>query len=100
MSATTWTLAYRKPRANRFQRAVNWTGTWAQARELAGTFAAAHPDLQVYYVPSVGSDPDARILTDTGRHVRIRDNGVIPGKILAQVPGAAEAQARWEDGAQ
>ncbi len=98
-NSTTWTIAYRKPRANRFQRAVNWAGTWHQARELAGTFAQAHPDLQVYYVPTVGSDPDATILTDTGRNVRIRDNGAIPAAILAQVTDEAGAQARYEDGA-
>lgn len=96
---TTWTLAWRKRTANRFQRAVNWSGTWAQARELAGTFLAAHPDLQVYYVPTVGSDPDATVMTDSGRNVRIRDNGVIPAAVLAQAPDAAEAQARWENGA-
>jgi hypothetical protein len=95
----TWTLAYRKRTANRFQRVTNWAGTWAQARELAGKFLEAHPELQVYYVPTVGADPDATVLTDSGRSVRIRDNGVLTTALLAQVPDAQEAQARWEDGA-
>lgn len=104
---TTWTLAYRKPRANRFQRVTNWEGTWAQARELAQTFAAAHADLQVYYIPSAASDaagwsaPEDRgnILVDSGRRVRMTETGRLSDEILAQVPDADEAQARWRDGA-
>jgi hypothetical protein len=93
---TTWTLAYRKRTANRFQRMVNWAGTWCQARELANAMSEAHPELEVWYVPTVGADPDAYVLTNSGRHVRIRDNGVAPAWLLARVPDAAEAQARWD----
>lgn len=104
MSATTWTLAYRKRTANRFQRMTNWAGTWAQARELARTFGQAHPELDIWYVPSAasetpGHEDTGNVLTDTGRRVRIRDNGEAPAWLLARVPDAAEAQARWEDGA-
>lgn len=101
MSATTWTLAYRKRTANRFQRMTNWAGTWAQALELARTFGEAHPELDVWYVPSLeseanGAPEDAgNILTDTGRRVRIRDNGTAPEWLLARVPDADEAQARF-----
>lgn len=104
---TTWTIAYRKPRANRFQRVANWEGTWAQAREVAQAFAVAHPDLQVYYVPSAASDaaewsaPEDRgnVLVDSGRRVRIRETGALTEAELAAVPDAAGAQARWEEGA-
>lgn len=107
MGQVTWTLAYRKPKANRFQRVTNWEGTWAQARELAATFGAAHPELQVWYVPSAASDagghtfPEDRgnILTDTGRRVKIRETGKLSAELLAQVPDAAEAQARFNKGA-
>jgi hypothetical protein len=99
---TTWTLAYRKPRANRFQRVTNWSGTWHQARELAGAFVLANPGLQVYYVPSAASErPDqedtGNILTDSGRRVRIRETGELSAEVLAKVPDATEAQARFYD---
>lgn len=101
MIKTTWTLAFRKRTANRFQRVTNWSGTWAQARELASTFAKANPTLDVYYVPTLesevhGAPEDAgNILTDAGKRIRIRDNGILSAEILAQVPNADEADARF-----
>lgn len=107
MGQVTWTLAYRKPKANRFERVANWDGTWAQAREVAGLFAEANPGLQVFYVPSAASDASGHtfhedrgnILTDTGRRVKIRETGSLSAEILAQVPNAADAQARFSEGA-
>lgn len=96
MNTTMWTLAYRKPKANRFQRVVNWSGTWHQAVQLARVFAEANPDLQVWYVPTVGSDPDGRILVDSGRRVRIRDNGVLSAELIGKVRDAAELKAEFD----
>jgi hypothetical protein len=106
MSATTWTLAYRKRTANRFQRMTNWEGTWAQARELAVIFGEAHPELDIWYVPTQASDANGapedigNILVESGRRVRIRENGTAPEWLLARVPSATEAQERWEMTAQ
>jgi hypothetical protein len=91
----TWTIAYRKPRANRFQRVTNWHGTWNDAYAVAREFANAFPELQVYYVPTLASEngEDAgNVLVDSGKRVRIIDNGSLSGDVLAY------AVARlWDD---
>lgn len=118
-----WTIAYRTPRANAFKRVTNWAGTWHQAFELAGIFAKANPDLQVYYVPSadyerrefVGlnkrvdagqvtreyavsmiEDHGNVLVEETNRRVKIHETGVLSAEMLALVPDAAEAKARFE----
>lgn len=94
----TWTIAYRKPRANRFQRVTNWHGTWNDAYAVARAFAEANPDLQVFYVPSLGSEnaEDAgTILVDSGKRVRIIDNGALTGEVLAYA-----VSCLWEDAAE
>lgn len=102
MITTTWTLAYRKPTANRFQRVTNWAGTWAQALELAQAFSKAHPELQVWYVPSAASEVNGapedagNVMVDSGKRIRIRDNGALTEAELTMVPDAAEAQARFD----
>jgi hypothetical protein len=98
---TTWTMAYRKPRANRFQRVTNWAGTWHQARDLAGKFVEANPGLQVYYVPSAasetpGHEDTGNILTETGRRVRIRETGELSAEMLAQVGDADQLKAEFD----
>jgi hypothetical protein len=78
----TWTIAYRKPRANRFLR-VALALTWAQAWELAGRFVAANPGLEVHYVTSreaeltgyVVEEDVRNILVESGRRVRIVEGG-------------------------
>lgn len=101
MTTNTWTIAYRKGSANHFKRATNWGGTWAQAREVAALFEAANPGLQVWYVPTAASDthPEDRgnILMDSGKRIKIRETGTLSPEILAGVPDAAEAQARWTE---
>lgn len=96
MDTTMWTLAYRKRTANRFQRVTNWAGTWHQAHDLANKFAEAYPDLQVWYVPTVGSDPYACILVDSGRMVRIRENGTLSAELIGKVRDAAELKAEFD----
>lgn len=91
MVTCTWTIAYRKPKANRFLR-VDLALTWTQAAELAGRVGAARPDLQVWYTVSESWDaahPDCEdaynILTDTGRRVRIMEGGTLPDGVAAPV---------------
>lgn len=99
----TWTLAWRKRRANRFERATNWAGTWHQARELCGIFVDAHPDLEVWYVPSKAAEDSGystsedvgNILTENGRRVPMRDTGKLDADILLRVPDAGAAKARF-----
>lgn len=98
-----WTIAYRKPRANRFIRPTNFTGTWAQAKALASVFAEANPEMQVYYVPSreaelagaVAVEDIANVLVDSGKRVRIVEQGEVGAELIARVPAADVAQARW-----
>lgn len=100
MINATYTLAFRKGSANHFKRANNWTGTWAQARELARIFQNANPGLEVWYVAAADSEGTheedrGNILTDKGKRIKMRETGVLSPEILAQVPGATEAQERW-----
>lgn len=91
-----WTIAFRKPRANRFQRVTNWHGTWAQAHDLANAFAEAHPELQVYYVVMAGMDSDT-ILVESGKHVRIIDNATLSGEMLEYAVSLLWEDAREDD---
>ena len=118
-----WTLAYRTPRANHFKRVTNWEGTWHQARELAAKLLEAQPALQVYYVQSASSelaevkrlaqevgsgrmshelaysyleDHGNILVAETKRRVRMRETGQLSEDLLAQVPDADEAKARFE----
>lgn len=86
----TWTIAYRKPRANRFQRVTNWHGTWNDAYAVAREFANANPELQVFYVVTLATEQDGNnpedagnVLVDSGKRVRIIDNGALTGDVLA-----------------
>jgi hypothetical protein len=102
---TTWTIAYRNPRANRFTRVTNWTGTWSQAVGMAQLFAEANPDAQVFYVPSreselnglVPAEDIANILVDSGKRVRIVEKGEIPAEMIARIPVRKVARERWTD---
>lgn len=106
MTRTMWTIAYRKPRANRFLRVTNWQGTWAQAVAVAQVFGAAHPELQVWYVPTLASEANGvaedagNVLVDTGRRVRIVEGGdeLLTAEMIARVPAAEVAQERWHNG--
>lgn len=118
-----WTLAYRTPRANHFKRVTNWSGTWHQAYELAAKLMEAEPTLQVYYVTTQAYEMDEikRIAQDVtlgrmtpelahryledhgnilvsanGRRVKMRETGTLSDELLAQVPDADEAKARYE----
>lgn len=90
MTATAWTVAYRKPHANRFLRADNFAGTWDEASDLGRAFAARHLDLEVWTVPTADCDTDDRtvpedrgnILVGTGRRVRILEGGAVDADLL------------------
>jgi hypothetical protein len=117
----TWTIAYRKPKANRFQRVADWSGTWQEAVDMARIFGNLHPDLQVWYVPSATNDarvaklveagelgPEylldhGAILVDTGRRVRMTETGTIGGAAVALDAERAELApviAEFPDGAE
>jgi hypothetical protein len=84
MTSSNWTIAWRKPTANRFQRVTNWSGTWTQARDLASTHAAAYPELEVWvtstkeYDETHPTEDSYNILTHSGRRVRVVDDGELP----------------------
>jgi hypothetical protein len=103
-----WTLAWRKRTANRFQRATDWQGTWAQAFLLAGRFAETHPDLQVYYTSTAAAEVDGyvaaedcrNILTDSGKRVRVADTGTLSDLLSdLSVPEPEAARELWHSGA-
>lgn len=102
MTETMWTLAYRKRTANRFQRVTNWSGTWHQAVQLARVFGEAHPELQVWYVPTAASEANGcpedagNILVDSGRRVRIRETGELTPELIGKVRDAAELKAEFD----
>lgn len=92
----TWTIAYRKPRANKFHRVTDWAGTWNEAYEMAKTFGERNPGMQIYYVPTKAAEDDqaARIATgelpdfgysadwgnvmvDSGKRIRMTETGTI-----------------------
>lgn len=124
MIVTTWTLAYRNPRANRFQRVTNWSGTWHQAYYLAAKLMEAQPALQVYYVQTQRSEQEqaARmnqevrlgrmdvalaseyladhgniLVAETKRRVRVFETGSLSDEVLAQVMDPQAARERYED---
>ena len=89
----TWTIAYRKPRANRFQRVANWSGTWSESVDMAGVFMTKNPGLQVFYVPTLANEQNAEelfgpredhgnIFTDTGKRVQMVETGMLSDDIL------------------
>lgn len=113
MPANSWTIAYRKPRANKFHRATNWSGTWEQARVMAGRFAELQDDaVQVYYVTTAEyeawelAEDRARIargeitaeyaasryedhgnvMVDSGKRIRMTDTGTLPARLMADCP--------------
>ncbi|MEU8086326.1 hypothetical protein AB0B57_22290 [Micromonospora sp. NPDC049101] len=110
----TWTIAYRKPRANHFKRAANFAGTWHQAREVAAMFMEANPDLQVYYVTTASTEQDeaariaagtlgaeyaddhGNVMLDNGKRIKVRETGQLSPELLARVPGPVGAKARYE----
>src|SRR5690349_4918585 len=103
----TWTIAYRKPRANRFLRVSTWSGTWAQAVAMARLFGEANPDLQVWYTSTRAAELDgkvtvedvANIMTDSGKRVRIVETDVeLPAELVARIPEPKVARERWFDG--
>jgi hypothetical protein len=124
MAKITWTLAYRNPRANRFQRVTNWSGTWHQAYYLAQALGQERPDLQVYYVTTQQAENEQNLrlacevaegkislelahsyledhgnilVAETRRRVRMFETGTLSEAVLAQVMDATEARARYED---
>jgi hypothetical protein len=91
---TQWTIAYRKPTANRLLRAGNFAGTWDEAADLARRFADRFPGLDVWYVPTAECDtPDrtvpedcGNVLTARGRRVRIAEGGSVPDDMAKPQP--------------
>jgi hypothetical protein len=98
--ANSWTIAYRNPRANHFKRAANWSGTWAEAVEMARVFGDLHPELQVWYTTTVEYErwttaevnagtlhhsyleDVANIMVDSGKRVRVCETGQVDAESL------------------
>lgn len=87
-----WTVAYRKPRANRFRR-IPLQLTWRQAQVLATlVFNALGGEYEVYTVSTaeaeatdrVAQEDKGNVLSHTGRRVRLVDTGALPEGV--QVP--------------
>lgn len=86
-----WTIAYRRPKANRFLR-VDLSLTWAEAKALANRAGLALPDHEIYYVGNqhaelteyVPEEDRGNIFTHTAARVRIREGGVLPEGVTAE----------------
>lgn len=80
-----WTIAYRKPTANRFERVTDFAGTWDEAVEMAQLAVQLRSDLQIWYVPTAEAeaagyscDEDrGNILVESGKRIRITDTGTL-----------------------
>lgn len=97
---SSWTIAYRNPRANHFKRATNWSGTWAEAVEMARVFGDLHPEFQVWYTTTVEyeqwtaqeiaagtldasyAEDHGNIMVDSGKRVRVRETGQVDAESL------------------
>lgn len=85
MPVTSWTIAHRKPSANRIVRVGGIALTWDEARTLAAQLGHVRPDLQVYYVPTLAAEvagyvvaeDRGNILMHTGKRVRMVDTGTL-----------------------
>lgn len=85
----TWTVAFRKNRANRFLRVDGVALPWDEATELALEVKEALGDgYEVYYVPTLASESErsfedqGSILVDSGRRVQIKEGGVLPEGVI------------------
>lgn len=113
MTATTtapaahWTVAYRKPRANRFLR-VDLALTWDQARAVAAALVEAMPGFEVFYTTTAAAEasgyvtPEDRgnILVESGRRIAVREGGELPAAVadrLAEITAEATARRVAED---
>jgi hypothetical protein len=105
-TGTEWTIAYRKPKANRFVR-KDLHLTWKAAHDLAGDWADAHPGLQVFYVCNrqaeldgyVGQEDIRNILMESGKRIRIYEE--IPSEAIpapsASIPASDPASIPASD---
>lgn len=78
-----WTVAFRRPRANRVLRVDDLNVTWSEAVEIAGKIATEYPELEVWYVSTADAEDrglvafeDRRnVMSTSGRRVRIFEGG-------------------------
>lgn len=99
-----WTIAFRKRRANRFQRVTNWSGSWDDAVKMAGLFAESHPELEIYYVITLdaekanpNSEDNGNVMVESGKRIRIVDNAELSDEIISEfvrVTGRVENKGR------
>lgn len=74
-----WTIAYRTGTEPVFHRLTDWSGSWQQAHDRAGDFAAAHPDVtQVYYVPTRAAELTSSVCREDVLNVLLDDGTRIP----------------------
>lgn len=96
-----WTVAWRRAKGNLATRAINWAGTWAEAVEMAESVGELLGDgYQVWYTTTLAQEQaeseriaagtldaaysvdHANITLDTGRRLRVVDNGMVPAELL------------------
>lgn len=100
----TWTVAYRKPKANRFLRIDGIALSWDAATELAAEVQEAMPGYQVYYIPTAeydahrSSEDAFNILVDSGRRVKIKEGGVLPEGVTDPSVGSQPATTMIDSG--
>lgn len=113
--AEMWTIAYRKRTGPVFHRVTNWSGTWAQAYEMAQAFGELHPELQVWYATTLAYEQAAalevaagtlsdsyaedfgNIMVDSGKRIKVRDNGTLPADLLDdEINNVAAFMLLWD----
>jgi hypothetical protein len=91
--AANWTIAYRKPRANKVNRVTNWSGTWQEAYEMADRFRdiEGNENLEIWYVTTRAAELNGysypedhgNILSNTGRRVKMTETGTLPSELIS-----------------
>jgi hypothetical protein len=100
-----WTIAIR-PNAKRgiFHR-VDLALTWDQAVDLAQYVGKLLPAADVWYVPNAtydaahpGHEDSYNVMVDTGKRIRIKDDGVLPFDTDPTTDDGATTVTAVEDG--
>jgi hypothetical protein len=80
------TIAYRKPKANRYLRVNDWSGTGREAFDMIARIREGRPDLDMITVLADRRESDGFTRTASGHHVRIMEGGSLSDLITATAP--------------
>lgn len=77
------TIAYRKPKANRYLRVNDWSGTGRETFDMIARIREDRPDLDMITVLADRRESDGFTRTASGHHVRIMEGGSLSDLVTA-----------------